>query len=256
VYDQPRLAGQHGSDGYEATFYKDLGHGWQRPWRAFRASVWYMGLTLGVAVMLTLLVPVAWGDPLYRKMAIVSGSFLLAMSTETFHSQHYFAPVWAALGLMIAVWAEYAWNVRIGTWRIGRPLVVLALLAPALTAPLPHLFRSLGVGHAQLTGGVDDAPPLKWSVSRKALIDRLSRLDRNQLVIVRYPWTLWRVKEEWVYNGADIDRQHVIFAHDFGPDENRALLNHYPDRAALLLTFDPVTAEAKVQPYSEAADGQ
>jgi hypothetical protein len=256
VYDQPRLAGQHGNNGREAIEYKELGQGPLRPWRAFTATLWYMGLTLGVAVLFTLLVPVAWRDPLYRKMAIVAGFFILAMSAETFQSQHYFAPVWAGLGLMIAVWAEHAWNLRIRNWRVGRPLVVLALLSPALITPLPHLLRPLTTAHALAAGTIKAPPDLHWPRRRKALIDELSHLDRDQLVIVRYPWLRWRVEEEWVYNGADIDHQRVIFAHDFGPDENRALLDHYPDRSVVLLTFDPDTGQEKIEPYSTAADAQ
>jgi hypothetical protein len=68
-------------------------------------------------------------------------------------------------------------------------------------------------------------------------------------VIVRYPSPDWRLDEEWVYNSADIDSQRVIFAHDLGAAKDRALLAYYPNRAALLLTFDPISGVETVGPY-------
>ena len=255
-YSHPRLAGLHGTYGEEAGVYRELGQRWQSIFIGLMRSLRIIGLTFGLAVLLTLLVPVAWRDPLYRKMTIVSGCFLLGLTAETFHLQHYCAPVWAALGLMTAVWAERAWTLRMGNWRVGRALVVLALVSPALITPLPHLLRSFHLDGAPATDTLKVPASDKWSTRRMDLIHQLAHLDREQLVIVRYPWPDWRVDEEWVYNGADIDHQRVVFAHDFGPVENRALLNHYPDRSVVLVTFDPYTGKEKVEPYSEAADKQ
>jgi hypothetical protein len=68
-------------------------------------------------------------------------------------------------------------------------------------------------------------------------------------VLVRYPWPDWLIDEEWVYNSADIDHQRVIFAHDLGAEKDRALLEHYPDRTPLLLTFDSTSGQKNVAPY-------
>jgi hypothetical protein len=89
-----------------------------------------------------------------------------------------------------------------------------------------------------------------WGQSRRALIERLSALGGPQLVIVRYPNTSWNVGEEWVYNGAGIDRQRVVFAHDLGAAEDRALVAYYPDRKTWLLTFDPRSGQERIQPFS------
>jgi len=75
-------------------------------------------------------------------------------------------------------------------------------------------------------------------------------------VIVRYPSPGWRITEEWVYSSADIDHQRVVFAHDFGLEQNRALLNYYPDRTALLLTFDPASGQEHIEPYPSATSQQ
>jgi hypothetical protein len=56
-----------------------------------------------------------------------------------------------------------------------------------------------------------------------------------------------------VYNGADIDQQQVVFAHDLGTEGNRALLHYYSDRTAWLLTFDTTSEQDQIEPYSSAA---
>jgi hypothetical protein len=49
---------------------------------------------------------------------------------------------------------------------------------------------------------------------------------------------------EWVYNKADIDNAHVVWAHDLGYEENERLLEYYPRRTAWVVEADaiPITA--------------
>ncbi len=48
--------------------------------------------------------------------------------------------------------------------------------------------------------------------------------------------------EEWVYNGADIDRQRVIWARDKGPESNQALAIYYPGRKVWFIQPDGTSA--------------
>jgi hypothetical protein len=45
---------------------------------------------------------------------------------------------------------------------------------------------------------------------------------------------------EWVYNGADIDNQKIVWARDMGPAENQELLDYYNTRRAWLLEADKI----------------
>ena len=261
TYSHPRLASQHGTEGWEANVYKDdkeggawvqfLGRGWIRSFLiGLQHSLQRLTLPVGLAVLLTLLVPVAWRDPLYRKMAIFCGVFLLAMAAETFHFEHYVAPAWAALALMIAVWAAHAWNLRIRQQPVGVALVLLALTLPVIVEIPSRLSRLIHRPSGSVSGDSRTMPATSFGIDqRDALIKRLSALDRRQLVIVRYPSPAWRIDQEWVYNSADIDRQRVVFAHDLGPEQDRALLAYYPDRMAWLLTFDKLSGQEKIEPY-------
>jgi hypothetical protein len=284
TYTHSRLAAQHGTNGWEASVYR----GNKPQWRSlgadliaslqavrysieneavltllnpdarnnplFRKMAAVSGVFLAAlaAALFVLTIPVASTDPIFRKMAIVAGVFLLALSLESFHNLHYTAPVWAALALMNAVWAQRVWNLRIRKLPVGGVLVLLVLMLQILIFP----YQALQIFPVTSTKAAGDStgPPAQdnWNDRRAALIQRLSRLDSPEVVLVRYPSPDWNIGEEWVYNGADIDHQRVVFAHDLGVEQNRALLNYYPDRTALLMTFDAATAQEKIGPYPAA----
>jgi hypothetical protein len=75
---------------------------------------------------------------------------------------------------------------------------------------------------------------------------QLAQMPGKQLVFVRY-WPKHTVTE-WVYNGADIDHQAVVFARDMGA-EDETLRSYYPDRTALIL--EPDANPPKLSPYQK-----
>jgi hypothetical protein len=65
----------------------------------------------------------------------------------------------------------------------------------------------------------------------------LAEIPGKLLVFVHYgPRHFFQ--DEWVYNGADIDGQRVVWARDLGPEENDKLRRYFPDRKALVLEPD------------------
>jgi hypothetical protein len=245
IYSHPRLAAQHGRTGWEAGWYHTDLPRWQLLKIGFMGALQSFNIAPCIAISLTLLVPVAWRDPIFRRMVIICGVFLVALTVETFHFPHYDAPLWAALALMIAIWVERTWNLRIRKQRVGVLLVVLALVSPTISSVGSRVVRQL---HASSDPGAG-VNALDWESRRVAMIRRLSAFSQQQLVIVRYPSPDWNINEEWVYNGSDIDHQRVVLAHDLGWEQNRALLAYYPDRVALLLTFAPKSGAEKLEPY-------
>jgi hypothetical protein len=251
AYSHPRLAAMWGTNGSDVSGYEKERPRWQLLGIGLvGALVTFKRLSL--AMLLALAVPVAWRDPLFRKMAIVAGVFLLALSVETYHFEHYAAPVWAALALMVAVWAERAWNLRIRRQRVGVALVLLALASPAIAFQAYESIKPRYVPRLK-PDSLNRSSPIYWPKRRFALTERLSSLGGPQLVIVRYPSPDWALHVEWVYNSADIDRQRVVFAHDLGTEQDRALLGYYPDRTAWLLTFDSISGQEHIEPYPPAA---
>ena len=240
-YDQPRLAAQHGVKGAEEDSYDEFHRGNYDVVHGFALA--FRTLYMGHTILLTLILPFAWADPLYRRMAVVVGALTVALTCETFHFAHYAAPGWAAAILMIAIWVSRVWSWRLSSFPAGKVLAFAVVLSPA-SRPLLHYVE-------HIRKPAPDAQ--RWGIQRAELIDSLSKRDKRQLIIVRYPYPAWRVRDEWVYNSADIDAQRVIFAHDLGAVKDRELLAYYPDRDSWLLTFDPVSGQYKLSPYTENA---
>ena len=86
--------------------------------------------------------------------------------------------------------------------------------------------------------------------NRNAFRDRtaaqVSDLIHRHVILVRYT-TNKSPHEEWVYNGADIDDQEFIWAHDLGAEANRALLQYYKDRTIWL--YQPDIDLFRLEPY-------
>jgi len=71
---------------------------------------------------------------------------------------------------------------------------------------------------------------------RRDVAGQIAALPGKLLIFVQY-WPQHQFQEEWVYNGADIDSQRVVWARDLGPDNER-LIRYYGDRQVLLLEPD------------------
>jgi hypothetical protein len=74
---------------------------------------------------------------------------------------------------------------------------------------------------------------------RLALEEQLRSLSGPHLILVRYRPDHDPLLD-WVYNGANIDRQKVIWARDMGAEKNEELLRYYNNRRVWLLEADAV----------------
>jgi len=93
--------------------------------------------------------------------------------------------------------------------------------------------------------------PGSWSAigpERVAVEAQLQSLPGPQLVLVRY-----RPKHdpllEWVYNGADIDGQKVVWARDMGAEKNEELMRYYSNRRVWVLEADDFSP--RLLPYAD-----
>lgn len=237
VYSNARLAAQHGPDGFEVAKYKAARiAGWLTQEGKATAS---LSGAFGMGLALLALAPFAWRDRRVQILSAIVALTTVGLSIETFHFPHYTAPLTGVLAVLAACAAQTSWRHQKGALRWGAILTCF-VFAVAGIYPLWSAIQTAEQG-AGLEG--------TFGVARAGLIRRLSKMDGDQLVIVRYPWPAWKITNEWVYNGADIDAQKVVFAHDLGAKENKQLLNYYPSRHAWLLTFSGDTAH--LRPYTE-----
>jgi hypothetical protein len=103
---------------------------------------------------------------------------------------------------------------------------------------------------AHLLAGAPE--PRTWPAigpERAAITEQLTALTGLQLVLVRYD-SDHDPMLEWVYNGADIDNQKIVWARDMGPAHNQELLDYYYTRRAWLLEADRVPP--RIREYSIA----
>ncbi len=239
VYSTARLAAQHGNQGWEADWYRLHQPWWKGISRGvFMSTLWISTLVAGEFGFIVFLFPFPFRDPTFRRMAMVLAVFMVAISLEVWHMQHYAAPALAAVAIMTALWLEKVWTLRFRGLPAGAVIAVAFITFAAGSESIAA--RTAVAGHQP-------------GANRTALIQRLAKLDRPQLVVVRYPADDWQVDQEWVYNGAAIDDQKVVLAHDFGAIENARLLAYYGGRQAWLVSVDD--SGYRIEPYCLPADG-
>jgi hypothetical protein len=96
------------------------------------------------------------------------------------------------------------------------------------------------------------AEPPENSQSRNSRRDEvIALLDpiEKHVILVRYA-DRRSPHEEWVYNGANIDSQDAIWAHDLGAAENARLLEYYKGRKIWLFQPD-IYNPLRLDPYGE-----
>jgi len=179
------------------------------------------------------------------RFLLISGAVALASSAVViFFNIHYVA---AIVPVMLAVILQGMRHLRTWRWQgkpIGQFLVRAIVVMCVLMIPVQvHILAA--------------APePGSWAAigpERMALEAHLRSLPGPQLILVRYSPNHDPLLD-WVYNGADIDRQKVVWARDMGAAQNRELLCYYKDRRVWLLEADDVPPE--LLPYGDKPDKQ
>jgi len=110
---------------------------------------------------------------------------------------------------------------------------------PFLSRALAILLVGMALG-AQAVTIARQKPPedsQPRNARRDQVVSQLNNFIEKHVIIVRYTGSQ-SPHEEWVYNGADIDAQDVIWAHDLGAVENARLLEYYKGRKIWLLQPD------------------
>ncbi|HEV2247976.1 MAG TPA: hypothetical protein VGW37_15090 [Terriglobia bacterium] len=197
-----------------------------------------------------------------RFLLLALGISLLGFMLEVYFYPHYGAPVTCLFLALILVALRH-----LREWlRHGKPTGrFLVRAVPALTV-LMILARVLA-GPMRLHSKFGFTPWLSGSdrtsaVGRSEIVDSLLRQPERDVVLVRYSKGLYDMSLhstgmwppsgpwEWVYNGADIDNQKVIWAQDMGPTKNQELIDYYKGRRVWLLYADD--QPPKLAPYAEA----
>jgi hypothetical protein len=176
------------------------------------------------------------------RFLVVAGTVGLASSAVVlFFNIHYVA---AIAPILLALLVQGMRHLR--TWRyedkpIGQFLVRSIVVMCVVMIPVQvHI---LGASPA----------PGSWAAigpERVALEQQLRSVPGPHLVLVRYRPDHDPLLD-WVYNGADIDGQNVVWARDMGLEANEELLRYYSKRRVWLLQPDEVPTN--LVPYTNHA---
>jgi len=200
------------------------------------------GFYLGPALTIPfLLIPWTIRDFRMGSLLFVGGVMALGFITELFFLPHYAAP---ATGVILILLTMSIRHLRVWQWRNRRTGLFLARVT------VPVLFLML------LLCFVWHLKEQPWSLSwcgvnrsqtpRTQIASDLRRLGGRHLVIVMYMPSR-KPQEEWVYNTADIDSATIVWARDFGPENNCGLLEYFKGRQIWQVT--PDDPDPKLMPY-------
>jgi hypothetical protein len=180
-----------------------------------------------------------------RRLLWALGSILLltlGITLYPYFHPHYIAAV-ACLFVLLSVKALERLNTQINP-RVAGALLMLAVA---------HFVFWYGVN----ASGAPLALSESWDFvnrgdpeGRIKINERLQQTGGDHLVFVRYgPLHPLR---EWIDNEADIDRAHVVWALDLGPEENEKLRRYFANRTAWLVEPDALPPRLRLLPLEPA----
>jgi hypothetical protein len=158
-------------------------------------------------------------------VAASSASMFAAMIVTCWIAPRYLAPATVSMFALVTIGIAGLWRLAIGRVN-GRPVAVAILLVLAVAVGV------LGVQYI-----VRNRTPSTWWAAKRDVRQRLLQLPGNDLVFVRYkpshsPYM------EWVYNGADIDHQPIVWAREINPAEDERLRKYFADRETWVVLAD------------------
>jgi len=181
--------------------------------------------------------PCAVRDRRMRVPWMIGGIFVIGLALEVWFLPHYFAP---AAALFYLILLQCMRHLRWFEWR-ERP-IGLALVRAVSLIYLATVVLRIGMAVAHVH------PEKEWQhgdMGRAAIVKELDAMPGKDVVLVKYAAD-FDPDREWVFNGADIDGQKIVWARDMGPEKNQELLEHYRGRKFWIVKAD---GEARLEPY-------
>lgn len=156
---------------------------------------------------------------------VVVVAVLAAMSVACWVAPRYMAPLTAPLFVLVSIGLSGLGRIRLAAFK-GRTLALLVLA----------IFVASVAGAAARYVVANRASD-EWWAQKRRVREQLLRTGGDDLVFVRYS-PAHRVHEEWVYNGADIDRQPIVWSRELDAAADRRLREYFKDRRAWIVFAD------------------
>jgi hypothetical protein len=187
-----------------------------------REKVWlllefYLQSLLWISVFaIPLVITDKWRAVLFTSVAIVLAGSCTHLSAG---HPHYIAGISVGLIIVATMCVRRLEAIRLFGQRLGPTVTVMTLACWGLIAGLTFAADIIEQPRA---------PRLQWAHRRQAIEQKLAADSAQSVVFVRY-LPEHSIHQEWVYNGANIDSQHIIWANDLGEHANAELLKYLAD---------------------------
>jgi hypothetical protein len=151
---------------------------------------------------------------------------LLALVPVVGFQYHYAAAIMALIYLRFLQSIDHLrkWRPHSKPWGLALTVLLIALIPIQFGRDVWKLFAD-----------GEYAPPMAQPYHN--MLQQLEALPGRQLVLVRYAPS-HDVYQEWVYNRADIDSAHVVWAREMNPSEDARLIQYFRGRSVWLLEPD------------------
>jgi hypothetical protein len=138
-------------------------------------------------------------------------------------------------GSQYGIWGSRAAAIVLGLWMISP---IADKLYDPYMLPRPISGSPVAVKTFQM--------PMQ--IKRARVQSELEAHSGKQLIFIHYPYKDVP-SQDWIYNDADIDHAHIVWARDMGYLRNKELMNYYPDRQAWYI--DRGDASQMILPYDQ-----
>jgi hypothetical protein len=183
-------------------------------------------------------------DRRMRFLVIAGGVFGAGLSLNVWLFPHYIAPFTCALYAILLQAMRHLRVWRPGSRPIGLALVRIVPIVCLALAGLRVIAEPLNLSIPRFPNMWYGTEPL--GLPRARVLAELESHPGPQLAIVRYaPWHA--PFDDWVYNGADIDRSRVVWAREFETRKSPELLRYFQNRRIWLV--EPDSDPPKISPY-------
>jgi hypothetical protein len=207
-------------------------------WFLFKGSVLWMFYIGPIFTVPLLALPWVFRDRKMRIPLLLAAAMLAGTVLEVWTGAHYVAPATALFYLLLV---QSMRHLALWRWRGQEIGAAMVRAVPILCAGM----IVLRVAAIMIGTHIEPVWP-RGNLQRVAILKRLQAFPEGQLIIVSYAPD-HQPHKEWVYNRADINGAHVVWARDMGPEKNRELLDYFKDRR--VWRFRPDQSETELDPY-------
>jgi hypothetical protein len=212
--------------------------------------IYFQRFCLGVALVVPFLAfPWIFFDRRVRLLIWQFTFCALGLFAVVWFNPHYAAPLFATFLCILIQMFRHMRRWKVEGRPVGVGLTRAVVLLTALSFPVCTYHA---VQDHRTAFGLGWGEP-NWQ--RADITAQLNSIQGDHLVIVRYSLTHHNILHEWVYNRADIDSAHIVWAREIPGLDIQPLLKYFQGRKVWLLEPDadaprlaPYTPEPPAQP--------